>query len=81
MIKAYRYTGSIDKLMHQNKAEYIDCIEGCLLDNLLISTKRGYIALMETYQNSNSSIYTLNFSTDSNEIYHLWENLERTIDE
>ena len=77
MIKKYRYTGSIDKLMHQNKAEYIDCIEGCLLDNLLLATKRGYIALIETFATTNSSVYTLYFSTEETAIYKIWENLER----
>lgn len=54
----------IDKLLHQNSGTVIDCIEGCLLDDLLIETRRGFLAIMETFQNANSSIYTMYFDKD-----------------
>ena len=60
----YKYTGRLEKLIYQNKGEIIDCVEGCLLDNLLIETKRGYMALIETYVNCWTSCYTLYFSRD-----------------
>ena len=78
-MKIYKYAGNVDKLIHQNKAECIDVIEGCLLDSLLMATKRGYIALIETFATTQSSTYTLYFSTDSGDIYEIWESLERNV--
>lgn len=37
----------LDKWMHQNGATVIDCREGCLQDNLLLETNRGYALLLE----------------------------------
>ena len=62
----------VDKLLHQNNGEVIDIVEGSLLDDLLIATKRGYIAMMETHQNSNSSVYTMYFDTDIENIYRIF---------
>lgn len=67
----------VNKFMHQNKANYIDCIDGCLIDHLMVSTKRGYMALIETYATPNSSTYTVYFSTDENEIYDVWAPYEK----
>lgn len=67
-MKKYKYTGRLDKLIYQNKGEIIDCTEGCLLDNLLIETKRGYMALIETYETCWTSYYTLYFSRDFDRI-------------
>lgn len=62
----------VGKIEHQNKAEMLDVKEGCLLDNLLYETKRGYLILKETYQNTQTSIYTLIFSKDTQEIEEAW---------
>lgn len=67
-MKQYRYLGRAEKLIHQNKGEIIDCIEGCLLDNLLIETKRGYIALLEKPVTCWTSEYLLTFSEDFQEV-------------
>ena len=67
-MKKYKYTGRLEKLLYQNKGEIIDCVEGCLLDNLLIETKRGYMALIETYETCWTSYYTLYFSRDFDRI-------------
>ena len=66
---------NIEKLEHQNKAELLDVREGCLLDNLLYETKRGFYILKETYQNEWTSVYTLIFSTESQEIEKEWEGI------
>ena len=80
-MKRYKYTGNIEKLLHQNQGEIIDIVEGSLIDNFLIATKRGYIALIETYQNCWSSYHVLNFSTNSNEINAIWSDIEARRDE
>lgn len=75
-MKKYRIEKSpldfVNKLLHQTGGEIIDCIEGCLLDDLLIATRRGYLAIMETYQNANSSIYTMYFDKDIETIYNVF---------
>lgn len=65
----------IDKLIHQNKGTIVDCKEGCLLDSLLIYTKRGCMAIIETYLNSNASCYTLYFSTNEDDVYKEWDKI------
>ena len=72
-MKKYRFSGRLDKLLHQNDAEILECADGYLLDNLLIRTKRGYIALIETYVNCWTSNYTLYFSCDYEPILAVFE--------
>lgn len=78
-MKKYRFSGNIDKLLYQNDGEIIDCIEGCLIDNYLISTKRGYIALIEAFVNSWTSDYTLYFSTDIEDVNNAFNHLREVI--
>ena len=72
-MKKYKYNGSIEKLMHQNRGEIIDIIEGCLIDNYLINTKRGYMAIIESFVNTCTSNHTIYFSTDPGEIDYIWD--------
>lgn len=66
------------KWFHQNKAEYTgDYEEGCLLDNFIVETKRGYAVFYEHYLNANSSDYLVEFqpyneSQGGNELYDRW---------
>lgn len=54
--------GNLAKWMHQNGAEYTgDYLEGCLLDNFIVSTRRGYAAIYEKYVNPNLSEYYIEF--------------------
>lgn len=53
----------LNKWMHQNKAERIDFVDGCLLDNLLVSTPRGYAAIYEHFVNAWESNYIVEFQT------------------
>ena len=75
-MKKYKYTGRLEKLIYQNKGEIIDCVEGCLLDNLLIETKRGYMALIETYETCWTSYYTLYFSRDFNRVQTVFDEIK-----
>lgn len=76
-MEKFRYSGSDEKFIEENQAEIIDIIEGCLLDNYLLSTENGYIAMIETYVNSWTSCHTIYQSTDSGEIEEIWNTLER----
>lgn len=53
---------ALEKWMHQNKANYTgDFLEGCLLNNFIVSTRRGYAAIYEKYINPNKSGYYIEF--------------------
>lgn len=52
----------LEKWMHQNRAEYTgDFQEGCLLDNFVVMTKRGFAAVYEHVVNSWTSDYLVEF--------------------
>ena len=54
--------GELEKWLHQNGAEYTgDYIEGCLLDNVIVATRRGYAAIYENYLNEWNSDYYIEF--------------------
>lgn len=78
MIKE-KYYGSIEEIEKEYNGEVIDCIEGCLIDSVLIDTKDGYIALIETFQNEWTSVYTM-YSRDNDEVYDVWENYRDLIE-
>ena len=70
----------------QNKAEAIDCIEGCLLDNVWYSCKGGEAFVFEEYLNANSSGYKCYFfrehekdSKEYLEILKSWQDLYEAI--
>lgn len=64
---------NLEKFIYQNAGEIVDCLDGCLLDDLLLYTRRGLVAIFESYVNSNQSDFTVYFSTDPAEIWPLWE--------
>lgn len=55
----------LDKWLEQNKynsnVDYIDFADGCLLDNYIVSCKRGTAFIFESYVNSQCSDYTIYF--------------------
>ena len=76
----FKYYGKIEKLLHQNQAEYREIIEGCLIDNYLVQTRRGYMAILETYVNCWTSCYTVYFSTNPHQINEVWDKLTAGLD-
>lgn len=78
MVKEYRFGAmTIDKWVHQNSAIIEDFLEGCLLDNMLLQTRRGVAFVRETFINTWSSTYTLYFAayTDAgavDAVYTMW---------
>lgn len=80
-MRIYEYRGKdIDKLIKQNDGEVIDCIEGCLLDDMLVECKRGLMAILETYINPNMSGYRIYFSNDRDEVWKLWEDRQLSVE-
>ena len=68
----------LEKWMHQNKADYTgDYIEGCLLDNFIVSTKRGYAAIYENVVNTWTSDYYIEFQPGAAmAVFCKWYDLE-----
>lgn len=58
----YLNPAQFEKWKHQNAADYTDdYFPGCLLDNFVLSCRRGYAFLYEHYVNSNMSNYHVKF--------------------
>ena len=78
MIKEYRFESmTIDKWIHQNSAIVEDFLEGCLLDNMLLQTRRGVAFVKETFINTWCSTYTLYFAAYKDRdavdaVYNMW---------
>lgn len=72
----------LDKWLHQNKAEYTgDFVEGVLLDNFVVMTKRGFAAVYEKYLNSNASGYEIHFETGTAQnVFKEWYEFESAIE-
>lgn len=67
----------LEMWLHQNRAFIEECAEGCLLDNYLVTTKRGQAAIIETYVNCWTSCYTVHFSTDNQATMLFFDIMER----
>ena len=65
----------LNKWLHQNKAECTgDCVEGCLLDNFVVATKRGYAAIYEHYVNAWESDYRVEFEKgEAPNVFARWD--------
>jgi len=65
---------ALNKWLYQNNAFIIDFSEGCLLDNMLIETKRGIAAIYEKYINPNLSGYLVIFEPGAgNKVFNDWQ--------
>ena len=76
---------NIDKWLVQNDAEPMDCIVGCLLDNVVYSCKNGIAFIFERYANTWASYYELNFIRYKEEnqplINQYWDKWEQLRDQ
>lgn len=70
----------LEKWLHQNHAVCVgDYVEGCLLDNFVVMTKRGHAAIYEQYLNSNSSGYYIEWEQGpAQEVYRNWYRFEES---
>ena len=60
----YISSNNLEKWLHQNDGTYTgDFMEGCLLDNFIVETKRGYAVFYEHYVNEWSSVYRVEFQS------------------
>ena len=68
-----------EKWFHQNKAEYTgDFVEGSLLDNFVIETKRGFAAIYEKYVNEWTSCYHVVFQKGAaQDVFKQWYEFEK----
>ena len=70
---------AFEKWAHQNGAEYTgDYIAGCLLDNFIMATPRGYAAFYEHYLNEWNSDYYVEFQPGpAQNLFSNWYEFER----
>ena len=73
-MQTYKYNGHIDDYIKAINGDVIDCIDGTLLDDLLIISDGVYICALETYETANSSIYTIYKSDNKSDstVIDLW---------
>lgn len=74
MTNLYIASGELEKWLFQNKAECTgDFIEGVLLDNFVVSTKRGFAAIFERSLNCWSSDYEIVFQPgEAQDVFAEW---------
>lgn len=68
---------AFDKWMHQNNGTYTgDFVDGCMLDNFIVETKRGYAAFYEHCTNEWTSVYRVEFQafkeSRCEELFNRW---------
>lgn len=77
MTKINLQAGQLDKFLHQNGADVIDSFDGCLLDNLLCTTKHnGTMAIYERYINCWTSGYYIEYSKDPEEVNRIMNDFQ-----
>jgi hypothetical protein len=70
---------NLNRWMQQNKAEYTgDFLDGCLLDNFVVKTKRGYAAVYEKYVNEGMSTYRIEWQAgNADNVFANWYMFEQ----
>ena len=70
---------AFEKWMYQNGAEYAgDYVEGCLLDNFVVSTRRGFAAVYENYVSEWASDYYIEFQPGAaQDVFSNWYKFEK----
>jgi len=73
---------ALEKWLHQNGAEYVgDYVEGCLLDNFVVCTRRGFAAIYENYVNEWSSDYYIEFQPGAAQgVFSNWYKFEKEME-
>ena len=73
---------AFEKWMYQNGAEYAgDYVEGCLLDNFVVSTRRGFAAVYENYVSEWVSDYYVEFQPGAaQDVFSNWYKFEKEAD-
>lgn len=70
---------NLEKWLRQNDAEYTgDYVEGCLLDNFVVATKRGFAAFYEHAVNCWTSDYIVEFQAGAaQDVFARWYEFEK----
>ena len=75
----------LQKWLYQNGVTDDGCLEyvgGCLLDNMIVQTKRGFAAIYEKYQNTNSSVHKVEFQPgDAPDVWKNWEKFREMMEQ
>lgn len=73
----------LEKWLHQNRVEHTgDFIDGCLLDNFVVMTKRGFAAIYEHPLNEWSSDYWVEFEPGAAQgVWSRWYQFEKRNEE
>lgn len=73
----------LEKWMNQNPHEWIDSLDGTLLDNTVFAVKHGTVFILEEYLNEWNSVYHVYYCKRSTgDCYNkLWEHWENMIEE
>ena len=80
-MKTFKYNGTIEELLTDVQGEIIEVIEGCLIDNYLISTGGCMFCVIESYVNCWTSNYTVFSSNIDKDIEDYWENFKTNFQE
>ena len=67
----------LDHMIEKLQMEYIDMIPGCLLDNLMLSSKTLLVMVTEQYMNCWSSCYHVSIGETDEEDRQLWNKWNR----
>lgn len=63
IVRFYIEPNKLEKWMHQNKACFTGtAIDGCLLDNFVVDTEKGFAVFYESYVNPNQSRYYVEYA-------------------
>lgn len=76
------YTVSaIDELQNRENIEFVDCIEGCLIDSLLLYDSKAdlYYMCIEYAQNEWTSCYKVSCG-NGKIIYQKWDSIKESIE-
>ena len=83
MTEFYIHPKNFGRWFHQNEATAMgDFIYGCLLDNFILATKRGYAFIYEKYCNEWESCYHIIFAPYSDkstvqDLFSKWYEFEK----
>lgn len=74
----YIDSNNLEKWIHQNNAEYTgDFYEGCLLDNFVLVTDKGFAAVYEHYVNCWTSNYYVEYQKGAAQtVWKKWYDFE-----
>ena len=76
------YTDGIAYYTRYYKPEaFIDCVEGCLIDSLLIYGRQNLVILLETYVNPWASCFTRYIASSAKDKEILWEMWDKLVNQ